>query len=135
MGRQKVILPNNVPPENFKHIFEATDERRVAISWQNMTLFLLVFFLLSIIIGAVSFLVFNSKISTIFKFDNFTDVCQQGVCPDGSICLTGADGETVCECVETCWNHKTDPVCGSDGVIVSIHKIRNKIMVCFFSVQ
>ena len=135
MGRQKVILPSNVPPENFKHIFEATDERRVTISWQNMTLFLLVFFLLSIIIGAVNFLVFNNKISNIFKFDNFTDVCQQGVCPEGSVCLTSTDGETVCECLETCWNHKTNPVCGSDGVIVSIQRIRNIVMVCFFSVQ
>ena len=47
-----------------------------------------------------------------------SDPCQSVFCPAGSVCHLGTDGQAVCKCADHC-EEETDPVCGSDGVMVS----------------
>ena len=87
----------------------------------------MVLILLLLIIGVLSILVLSGEEAGVslgpseekgLVLVRKTDPCQTVVCPAGSDCHLGTDGQTACQCADHC-QEETDPVCGSDGVLVS----------------
>jgi hypothetical protein len=127
MKQKEIVVPRNVPAENFSPAWSVRSEKSSSCSGLRICVFLAVLILLLLIIGVVSFLVLSGgeilgSIGTSedkeLVFVRKTDPCQTVVCPAGSVCDLGTDGQTVCQCVDHC-QEETDPVCGSDGVLVS----------------
>ena len=127
MRPKEVIVPRNVPAENFPPAWSVSSEQSSSCSALRICVYLAVFVLLLLIIGVVSFLVLSIGGTGVSReksddrglmVDRKTDPCQTVVCPAGSACHLGTDEQTVCQCADHC-QEETDPVCGSDGVLVS----------------
>ena len=127
MKKKEIVVPRNVPAENFSPAWSVRREKSSSCSVTRICVYLAVFILLLLIIGVVSFLVLSGGEAGVtlgpgeekgLVFVNKTDPCHTVVCPAGSVCHLGTDGQTVCQCADHC-QEETDPVCGSDGVVVS----------------
>ena len=127
MKQKEIVVPRNVPAENFSLALSVRSEKSSSCSALRICVYLAVFTLLLLIIGVVSFLVLNGEKALVslgtsdekgLVFVRNTGPCESVVCPAGSVCHLGTDGQTVCQCADHC-QEETDPVCGSDGVLVS----------------
>ena len=126
MRQKEIVVPRNVPAENFPPAWSFRSEKRNSCSGLRICVYLAVLVLLLLIIGVVSFLVLSGEEAGVsletsdekgVGYVRKTDPCQTVVCPAGSVCHLGTDGQTACQCADHC--QETDPVCGSDGVLVS----------------
>ena len=127
MKQKEIVVPRNVPAENFSPAWSVRSEKSSSCSALRIFVFLAVFILLLLIIGVVSFLVLSGGEAGVslgpseekgLVLVRKTDPCQTVICPAGSVCHLRTDGQTVCQCADHC-QEETDPVCGSDGVLVS----------------
>ena len=129
MRQKEIVVPRNVPAENFPPAWSFRSEKSSSCSVFRTCVYFVVLILLLLIIGVVSFLVLSGEeeaggvsLGTSEErglvFVRKTDPCRKVVCPAGSVCDLGTDGQTVCQCANHC-QEETDPVCGSDGVLVS----------------
>ena len=143
MRQKEVVVPRNVPAENLCPAWSVRSEKSSFCSALRICVSLAVFTLFLLIIGFVSFLslsggeeagVFLGKSEEKgLVFVRKTDPRQTFVRPAGSICHLGTDGQTVCQCADHC-QEETDPVCGSDGVLVSAQLYFGRMLYFFFSV-
>ena len=127
MRQKEIVVPRNVPAENFSPAWSVRSEKSSSCSVLRICVSLVVLILLILIIAVVSVLVLSGEEAGVslgpreekeLVFVKKTDPCQTDVCPAGSVCDLGTDGQTVCQCADHC-QEETDPVCGSDGVLVS----------------
>ena len=127
MKQKEIVVPRNVPAENVSPALSFRSEKSSSCSGLRICVCLVVLILLLLIIGVVTFLVLSGEEAEVAQgtneekglvFVRKTDPCQTVVCPAGSVCHLGTDGQTVCQCADHC-QEETDPVCGSDGVLVS----------------
>jgi hypothetical protein len=127
MRQKAIVVPRNVPAENFSPSWSVRSEKSSSCSVLKICVYLAVLVLLLLIIGVVSFLALSGEEAGVYLetseekgvgYVRKTDPCQTVVCPAGSVCHLGTDGQTVCQCADHC-QEETDPVCGSDGVLVS----------------
>ena len=97
MRPKELILPRNVPPENFSSSWNTSSETKCNCSSKKIFVYIITALILSIIVSTGVYLMFHSQL-----------VSKEAIYR-----------VKLCNKTETCDKNGEEPVCGSDGVIVS----------------
>ena len=97
MRPKELILPRNVPPENFSSSWNASSETNCNCSSKKIFVYVVTALILSIIVSIGVYLIIHPQL-----------LSQKAIYQ-----------VKLCNKPETCDKNGEEPVCGSDGVIVS----------------
>ena len=78
MRSREIVVPRNVPVENFSSAWSVTSEKSSSCSFLKLSIYIVIILLVLVILGVVIFLVFTGKIGSMRTDDGSVLNSRQG---------------------------------------------------------